>query len=446
MCLDKEAVTSGGHCGARQYWGQFAVTAGCFSRASRALDRMSGIENDLTVQALHPINGSHVSDKVIIAEGGPPFGEKEGFTAGGVQFFGNICHVPGRQKLTFFDIDHPAGRGGSNDEVGLPAEKSGDLEHIDEFAGDLCFLGGVDIGRHGNSQFPADLSQQGTAIAHPGAPEGFNGSPVGFVVRGLENKSRTFPVTNRLELFRHPTGKCRRFHDTGSQNEQQVPATELHRANFHNRSSRHPLTIGGTLHFASFRRWMPGLARLRKNGSIRRMRFIFLVLLAATVTLPAQEAEQRKRMIFSTINPPAHPSATPSTTPTAPAEPGKHPEPAAAINAFFLALKAGQVDAAYDGLVKNTIIAERTENVNELKESTKKAIDHYGPVSGFEVVDTLQVGASLMRQTCISLNQDLPLRWRFYFYRSEGVWKIVDMRVDDGLVELFEETGRRQKP
>ena len=50
-----------------------------------------------------------------------------------------------------------------------------------------------------------------------------------------------------------------------------------------------------------------------------------------------------------------------------------------------------------------------------------------------------------MRQTCISLNQDLPLRWRFYFYRSEGAWKIVDMRVDDGLVELFEEAGHRQK-
>ena len=95
--------------------------------------------------------------------------------------------------------------------------------------------------------------------------------------------------------------------------------------------------------------------------------------------------------------------------------------------------------------MKDTIIAERKQNVDDLKESTKKALDHYGPLSGYEVVDTLQVGSSLLRQTCISLNQDLPLRWRFYFYRSEGGWKIVDMRVDDGLVELFEEAGRRQK-
>ena len=176
------------------------------------------------------------------------------------------------------------------------------------------------------------------------------------------------------------------------------------------------------------------------------MRLIVLVLLAAAPILHAQEADQRKRMIFSTTTPDGQPVVSATPVPSASPEPAaKHPDPPAAITAFFLALKAGQVDAAYEGLVKNTIIAERKENVNDLKESTKKALDHYGPVAGYEVVDTLEVGTSLMRQTCISLNQDLPLRWRFYFYRSENVWKIVDMRVDDGLVELFEEAGRREK-
>jgi hypothetical protein len=171
------------------------------------------------------------------------------------------------------------------------------------------------------------------------------------------------------------------------------------------------------------------------------MRFLIIVLLASAATLQAQEADQRKRMIFPTTTPEAR-----AATAASPAEPAaKSPDPAAAIGAFFLALKAGQVDAAYEGLVKGTVIAERKQNVDDLKESTKKALDHYGPISGFEVVDTLPVGTSLLRHTCVSLNQDLPLRWRFYFYRSESGWKIVDMRVDDGLVELFEEAGRRQK-
>lgn len=178
------------------------------------------------------------------------------------------------------------------------------------------------------------------------------------------------------------------------------------------------------------------------------MRFLITLLLVSVATVHAQEPDQRKRLIFSTTRP--EPDPSPAAAPAAHASPTaaaseKHPEPAAVIENFFLALKAGQVDAAYDGLVKDTIIAERKENVTDLKTSTKKALDHYGPVAGYEVTDTLAVGSSLLRQTCISLNQDLPLRWRFYFYKAGAEWKIVDMRVDDGLVELFEEAGAKQK-
>ena len=168
--------------------------------------------------------------------------------------------------------------------------------------------------------------------------------------------------------------------------------------------------------------------------------FLAGVLFLSTVVL-AQDEDPRKRMIF-----PPHglePVATPAPAPAAAQKPE---DPGAVISAFFLALKSGQVDAAYEALVRGTIVAERKENVGELRESTKKALDSYGPVGGYEVVDTLQVGTSLVRQTCISLNQDLPLRWRFYFYKSGGTWKIVDMRVDDGLVELFEEVSRRKTP
>lgn len=113
--------------------------------------------------------------------------------------------------------------------------------------------------------------------------------------------------------------------------------------------------------------------------------------------------------------------------------------------AFFLALKAGQVDAAYEGLVRGTIIAEKQDDVNALKARTMQALDNYGAVTGFEVVDTMEVGESLLRLTCLSLNKDLPLRWRFYFYRTTQGWKIVDLRVDDGLVELFEDAARARK-
>ncbi len=172
------------------------------------------------------------------------------------------------------------------------------------------------------------------------------------------------------------------------------------------------------------------------------MRLLVFAVLGITASAFGQDADQRKRMIFSTSEPRPDPSPIATATPLPDL---KFPSPEEAVKGFFLALKSDQVDAAYDGLVKGTIIAERGENVKELKASTRKALDHYGPIAGFEEVESSQVGASLMRKTCVSLNQDLPLRWRFYFYKSGNDWKIVDMRIDDGLVELFEEAGLRQK-
>ncbi len=70
---------------------------------------------------------------------------------------------------------------------------------------------------------------------------------------------------------------------------------------------------------------------------------------------------------------------------------------------------------------------------------------NFGPISGYELLEEKTVGSTLLRRTCISFNSDLPLRWRFYFYKAQGTWKLVDLRIDDGLVELFEESIRPRK-
>lgn len=159
-------------------------------------------------------------------------------------------------------------------------------------------------------------------------------------------------------------------------------------------------------------------------------------LMAATA--PAQQSpELKKRLLFSKSAP--TPSPTPSATPS------NSVDPAALLQRFFEALKADKLDEAYEGLAKNTLIASKAENLEQLKKRTRDALDNFGPIRGYEVVETIEVGGSLFRQTCISLNEDLPLRWRFYFYRAENKWKIVDLRVDDGIVELFEDVARSRK-
>lgn len=129
--------------------------------------------------------------------------------------------------------------------------------------------------------------------------------------------------------------------------------------------------------------------------------------------------------------------------------PTPHPEtidPRDRIDAFFQLLSRERIDVAYEGLVRGSIIEERKEDVETLKTRTQRAIDAYGPIRSYDILQETSVGSSLRRYTCLSLNEDLPLRWRFYFYRSGRGWKLVDLRVDDGLVELFEELGTPATP
>lgn len=182
------------------------------------------------------------------------------------------------------------------------------------------------------------------------------------------------------------------------------------------------------------------LATPPKTGECSTMRFpqILPCLFAALIlTARAEPGEAKKRLVF-----PAPGGATPSKAPPA-AKPAL--EPTEVLRQFFEDLKADKLDAAYQGLVKNTIISERAENIDQLKAKTRQALDNFGPVKGHEVVETLQVGNSLFRFTCLSLNEDVPLRWRFYFYRSGTQWKIIDLRVDDGIADLFEEAARGRK-
>ncbi|MFM8717305.1 MAG: hypothetical protein ACKOF3_11105 [Spartobacteria bacterium] len=160
---------------------------------------------------------------------------------------------------------------------------------------------------------------------------------------------------------------------------------------------------------------------------------ILACFFVAATALAQQSGDSKKRMLFSNTAP--SPAATPASA----------MEPVELLQRFFEALKADKLDAAYEGLAKNTIVASKAENLEQLKKRTRDAFDNFGPVKGYEVVETLEIGKALFRQTCISLNEDLPLRWRFYFYRSEDKWKLVDLRVDDGIVELFDEVARNRR-
>ncbi len=111
-----------------------------------------------------------------------------------------------------------------------------------------------------------------------------------------------------------------------------------------------------------------------------------------------------------------------------------------AIGSFFAKMQKKDLDGAYNELTKGTKIGEKPEEVQALKTKTQQAIDMFGEVTGSELIGVKFVGTHLLNATYLSLGKALPLRWRFYFYKAPEGWRLIDIRVDDRLVDMFGDT------
>ena len=149
----------------------------------------------------------------------------------------------------------------------------------------------------------------------------------------------------------------------------------------------------------------------------------FLLLVAPVVILAATS-------LFAQNEPKAEPVAVAPVDTNA---------PQAQVDHFFGLLIEGRVDAAYNDLLQGTKIAESTKDVDMLKEKTRAAIRAFGDVSGVDQINIRNVGTRLQRITSLSLGSRFPIRWRFYFYQAGDKWRLVDLRIDDRLAEMFEE-------
>ena len=118
-------------------------------------------------------------------------------------FAGDVDGVPRREELAFLDVHRAAGLGGGFEQVGLAAEKGGDLQQIDVFGGDVRLLGGVDVGGDGHAEFLGDFTEDPAAFLDAGAAEGVDRGAVGLVERGFEEEMNAGAVGDFLERAGH---------------------------------------------------------------------------------------------------------------------------------------------------------------------------------------------------------------------------------------------------
>jgi len=173
-----------------------------------------------------------------------------------------------------------------------------------------------------------------------------------------------------------------------------------------------------------------------------RSSILIFGLLAALTPLRAQDKPKKSdpataSQILSLdplVAPDAH-SKAPDNIP-----PGSVPSGIAQMVAqFFVSLQKNDVDGAYANLTKGSKIAEKPQEIKQLKAKTTEAIDVFGAIFGYDLVDSKSVGSRLVRSTYASHGKIYPLRWRFYFYKPDDTWLLIDMRVDDKLSGMFDE-------
>jgi hypothetical protein len=163
------------------------------------------------------------------------------------------------------------------------------------------------------------------------------------------------------------------------------------------------------------------------------MRFLPLLFLLAPLPASAQKGPVRK-------------PADAESAPEIPRVPVRldavslEPEIRSKVDAFFTVLKQRKVKEAYTRLLDgSTLASDNPELVAKLEESTTRVLQLTGRIDGTEILRIRTSGKTLREVTYLLRGEKRPLRWKFYFYLSDGRWQVLDTNVATEAAGFFEE-------
>lgn len=219
VCFEEDAIDACGDSGASERLDKFGLAAARVPFAAGELDGVGCVEDDGVAEFLEDGEGAHIDDKILIAEGRPAFSEDDVGVAGAGDFFDDVGHVPGGDKLGFFYVGDAAGFCGGEEEIGLTGEEGGDLENVADFGGGLSLPGFVDVGEDWQVQVGFDFGEDAQAFFEARAAEGFDRGAIGFVVGGFEDIGDAAISRDFGDIFRHVSSMGFTFDDARASDE-----------------------------------------------------------------------------------------------------------------------------------------------------------------------------------------------------------------------------------
>ncbi|MDZ4744132.1 MAG: hypothetical protein SGI98_12045 [Verrucomicrobiota bacterium] len=104
------------------------------------------------------------------------------------------------------------------------------------------------------------------------------------------------------------------------------------------------------------------------------------------------------------------------------------PEILKSVDHFFTTLKQDKVTQAFDDILTNTKVKDRTSEVNDMKAKTTTLLLEFGKVQDYELVNVKKIGSRIFVLTFLSYSEAYPLRWNMTFYKPSETWRLIDIR------------------
>ncbi len=146
----------------------------------------------------------------------------------------HLPHVLRREELALLDVDRLAGARNRLDEIGLPAQERGRLQHVDDRGRRRDLVFGVHVGQHRHGDVLLHVGEHAQAFFHAGTAKRRHRAAIRLVVRRLEDERNAEIRADDLQLARHVHLQLPRFDDARPCDEEQrtieadVVAAELH--------------------------------------------------------------------------------------------------------------------------------------------------------------------------------------------------------------------------
>jgi len=161
---------------------------------------VSSVKDD-GCETAHDGEGAEIDDQVVIAERGTALGEEDALVARGADFLEAVAHVPWSNELAFLDVDGAPGFAGCDEQVGLTAEESGNLEHVGGFCNGFAVGRLVNVSEDGKASVLGQATEDAHALLEAGTAKAFRAGAIGLVVAGFEDEGNGEIGGDALDSF-----------------------------------------------------------------------------------------------------------------------------------------------------------------------------------------------------------------------------------------------------